>query len=79
MMLFAHFWISGLQRVNKHIAITSIVQPSSAIHRGSCMSAHVLMNLSKGLGKRDKYEACRKFYLFLATSFINSIKLEHKY
>ena len=36
----------------------------------SCMSAHVLLNLLNELGKR---EACRAFYLFFATSLINSI------
>ena len=49
------------------------------------MSAHVLLNLLKQLGKRDKMrglpsilslfikcEACRAFYLFFATSLINS-------
>ena len=49
------------------------------------MSAHVLLNLLNELGKRDKMrglpsilslfrEACRAFYLFFATSLINSIK-----
>ena len=28
------------------------------------MSAHVLLNLLNELGKRDKMEACRAFYLF---------------
>ena len=37
------------------------------------MSAHVLLNLLNELGKRDKLEACRAFYLFFATSLINSI------
>ena len=47
------------------------------------MSAHVLLNLLNELGKRDKMreikcEACRAFYLFFATSLINSIIQEHK-
>ena len=38
------------------------------------MSAHVLLNLLKDLGKNDKkYEACRAFYHFFATTLINSI------
>ena len=58
------------------------------------MSAHVLLNLSNELGKRDKMrglpcscfiefikrvgeKACRAFYLFFATSLINSIIQEH--
>ena len=54
------------------------------------MSAHVLLNLSNELGKRDKMrelpswgkeikcEAYRAFYLFFATSLINSIIQEHE-
>ena len=42
------------------------------------MSAHVLLNLLKWFGKRDKCEACRAIYLFFATSLINSIKQEHE-
>ena len=43
------------------------------------MSAHVLLNLLNELGKRDiKCEACRAFYLFFATSLINSIIQEHE-
>ena len=34
------------------------------MHRGSYMSAHVLLNLLNELRKRDKCEACRAFYLF---------------
>ena len=36
------------------------------------MSAHVLLNLLNELGKEIKCEACRAFYLFFATSLINS-------
>ena len=43
------------------------------------MSAYVLVNLLNELRKRDKCEACRAFYLFFATSFINSIIQEHEY
>ena len=39
------------------------------------MSAHVLLNLLNSLRKRDKMLA---FYLFLATSLINSIIQEHE-
>ena len=54
------------------------------------MSTHVLLNLLNELGKRDKMrglpsilslfrnEACRAFYLFFATSLINSIIQEHE-
>ena len=41
------------------------------------MSAHVLLYLLNELEKRDKCEACRAFYLFFATSLINSIIQEH--
>ena len=42
------------------------------------MSAHVLLNLSNELGKRDKMRGFRAFYLFFATSLINSIIQEHE-
>ena len=43
------------------------------------MSAQILLNLLNELGKKGiKYEACRAFYLFLATSLINSIIQEHE-
>ena len=42
------------------------------------MSAHVLLNLLNKLGKEIKCEACRAFYLFFATSLINSIIQEHE-
>ena len=48
------------------------------LHRGSYMSAHVLLNLLNELEKEIKWEACRAFYLFFATSIINSIIQEHK-
>ena len=43
------------------------------IHRGSYMGAHVLLNLLNELGERDKCEPSQAFYLFSATSLINSI------
>ena len=48
------------------------------IHRGSYVSAHVLLNLLNKLRKRDKMLACRLFYHFFATSLINSKILKHK-
>ena len=42
------------------------------VNRISYMSAHVLLNLLNRLRKGDKYRACRAFYLFFATSLINS-------
>ena len=42
------------------------------------MSAHVLLNLLGKLGKREKCEAYRAFYLFFATSLINSRIQEHE-
>ena len=42
------------------------------------MSAHVLLNLLNQLGKRDKCVACREFFLFFATSVINSIIQEYE-
>ena len=37
------------------------------------MSAPVLLNLLKKLGKDLKCEACKAFYLFFASSLINQI------
>ena len=42
------------------------------------MSAHVLLNLLNELGKRDKCETCRAFYLFFATNLIKSIIRGHE-
>ena len=42
------------------------------------MSAHVLLNLLNELGKREKCKPRRAFYLFFATSLINSIIQEHE-
>ena len=36
------------------------------------MSGHVLLNLLNNLGKRDKCEACKAFYHFLARSLIKA-------
>ena len=41
------------------------------------MSAHVLLKLLYKLVKRSNASACRAFYLFFATSLINSIIQEH--
>ena len=48
------------------------------INRGSYMSAHVLLNLLNELRKEIKCEAYQTFYLFFATSLINSIIQEHE-
>ena len=45
------------------IVVTENVQKCK-LHRGSYMSAHVLLNLLNKFGKKIKYEACRAFYLF---------------
>ena len=42
------------------------------------MSVHVLFILLNKLGKKDKMQACRVFYLLFATSLINSILQEHE-
>ena len=43
------------------------------------MSVHVLFNLlNEWGGKVMKFEACRAFYHFFATSLINSIIQEHE-
>ena len=42
------------------------------------MSAYVLLNLFNELGEEIECEACRAFYLFFATSLINSIIQEHE-
>ena len=55
-----------------------IVWFQDALHRGSYMSAHVLFILLNDWGKEIKCEACRAFYLFFATSLLNSIINEHE-
>ena len=47
------------------------------LNRECYTSAHVLLNLSNELREIDKCEACGAFYLFFATSLINSIIQEH--
>ena len=42
------------------------------------MNAHVLLNLSNELGKRDKIARLAELLLFFATSLINSIIQEHE-
>ena len=42
------------------------------------MRVHVLLNLINELGKEIKCDACRAFYLFFATSLINSIIQEQE-
>ena len=42
------------------------------------MGAHVLLNLLNELRKEIKCVACRAFYIFFATSLINSIIQEHE-
>ena len=39
---------------------------------------HVLLNFITSWGKVIKCEACRAFYIFFATSLINSIIQEHE-
>ena len=41
------------------------------------MSAHVLLNLLNELWNRDRLRDLQAFYLFFATSLINSIIQEH--
>ena len=43
---------------------TFLMKADQRLNRGSYISAHVLLNLLNELGKRDKCEACRAFYLF---------------
>ena len=48
------------------------------IHRGSYMSAHVLLFLLKELGKRDKIRDLPSNLSLFATCLINSIIQEHE-
>ena len=51
----------------------------SKIYRGSYMSAHASLNLLNELRKKEiKCEVCLAFYLFFATTLINSIIQEHE-
>ena len=51
---------------------------SLVLYRGSYMSAPVLLNLLNELRKIYKMQGLPSFYLFLATSLINSIIQEHE-
>ena len=51
--------------------------PPCRRYRGSYMSAHALLILLNELMRRDKMRGLQTFYLFFATSLINSIKQEH--
>ena len=42
------------------------------------MSAQILLNLLTSWGKEKQCEACRAFYLFFATIFINAPIQEHE-
>ena len=42
------------------------------------MSAHVFIEFIKRVGEEIKYEACRAFYFFFATSLTNSIIQENE-
>ena len=48
------------------------------LHRGSYMSAHVLLNLSKELGKRDKMRGLPGILSLFRNEFKNSIIQEHE-
>ena len=58
--------------------IVVILRSPNVLYKGSYMSAHVLLHLSKKMGKEIKCEACQAFYLFFATSLINSMIQEHE-
>ena len=48
-------------------------------HRGSYMSAHVLLNLLNELRNRDKMRAaCRASNIFFATGLMKSILQDHE-
>ena len=49
------------------------------LHRGSYMSAPVLLHLLNKLGKSDKIRGFPAIYPFFATSLINSIIQEHEF
>ena len=56
----------------------AVITNKGMLYRGSYMSAYVLLSLLNELEKEIKCEACRAFYLFFATSLINSIIQEHE-
>ena len=67
-----HFW--GL-----YIFLCLLPYNSNYLNRGSYMSAHVLFNLLKELGKRDKMQGLLSILsFFFALSLINSIIQEHE-
>ena len=71
--LCAIFTCSTSSKVNVGVSLTSWT-----LNRGSYISAHCFIEFIKqDGGKKIKCEACRAFYLFFATSLINSIIQEH--
>ena len=66
-------WVLKRNHIKEMVLIALYI-----LNRGSYMSAHVLLNLLNELGKEIKCETCRAFYLFFATSLINSIIQEHE-
>ena len=71
-------WLFTLYELLISIQLSSTIL---LINKGSCMSAHVLLNLLNELRKRNKMRGlrdCRAFYLFFAMGLINSIINEHE-
>ena len=59
--------------------LDSIYRMTLRLHRGSYMSAHVLLNLLNELWKRDKTQGLLSILPLFATSLINLIIQEHEY
>ena len=66
--------------VVKHITCTTtdLSLPHCELHRGSYMSAHVLLNLLNELRERDKMQGLPSILSLFTTRLINSIKQEHE-
>ena len=65
-------WHTDGSKEDKGFKVLAVRNLPCELYRGSYMSAHVLLNLLNELGKS------RAFYLFFATSLVNSIIQEHE-
>ena len=59
------------------ITVVTAADTCKRIYRGSYMSAHVLLNLLKELGKRDRMRGLSSILSIFQTRLINSIIQEH--
>ena len=70
--------LTSITSMSRGLICAWIKETNLGKHRGSYMSAHVLLNLLNELGKRDKMRGLPSILSLFATSLINSIIQEHE-